>query len=90
MQRINFTPLPNIVFDKWLSELSPAEFKVFIAICRKEQDEISLNQLIQMTNLSKQGVINSLDNLIGYDLITKVKQSLKNKGNAINLYSINL
>jgi len=96
MQRINFTPLPNIVFDKWLSELSPAEFKVFIAICRKtygwhkEQDRISLSQLIKMTALSERGIINSLSKLEGYNLIAKTKQQLKNNGATSNLYSINL
>jgi hypothetical protein len=48
----NTTPVPDEVFDELLADLSGAEIKVLLYICRrtfgwkKERDTISLNQLV--------------------------------------------
>src|SRR4029079_11268691 len=48
----NTTPIPDEVFDELLADLSGAEVKVLLYICRrtfgwkKESDNISLNQML--------------------------------------------
>lgn len=57
----NFTQIPNEILDR-MHEMTPAEFKVLVAICRKtfgwhkERDIISLTQLEEMTGLSRTAV----------------------------------
>lgn len=57
----NFTQIPNEILDR-MGEMTPAEFKVLMAICRKtfgwhkESDVISLTQLEEMTQLSRTAV----------------------------------
>lgn len=57
----NFTQIPNEILDK-MAEMTPAEFKVLVAICRKtfgwqkERDVISLSQLEELTGLSRTAV----------------------------------
>lgn len=57
----NFTQIPNDLLDK-MADMSPAEFKVLMAICRKtfgwrkSHDVISLSQLEEMTGLSRTAV----------------------------------
>jgi hypothetical protein len=47
----NSTQIPDVIFDRWMAELSGAEFKVLLYIARrtygfgKDADNISLNQL---------------------------------------------
>jgi phage replication O-like protein O len=47
----NSTQIPDVIFDRWMAELSGAEFKVLLYIARrtygfgKDADQISLNQL---------------------------------------------
>jgi phage replication O-like protein O len=49
----NTTPIPDEVFDELLADLSGAELKVLLYICRrtfgwkKESDNISLNQMLR-------------------------------------------
>ena len=48
----NYTPVPDELFDEQLAELSGAELKVLLYVCRrtfgfkKESDNISLSQLL--------------------------------------------
>lgn len=57
----NFTQIPNEILDK-MADMTPAEFKVLMAICRKtfgwqkERDVISLSQLEELTGLSRTAV----------------------------------
>lgn len=57
----NYTQIPNELLDK-MADMSPAEFKVLMAICRKtfgwqkSHDVISLTQLERMTGLSRSAV----------------------------------
>ena len=47
----NSTQIPDIILDRWMAELSGAEFKVLLYVARrtygfgKESDNISLNQM---------------------------------------------
>ena len=74
-----YTPVPNIYIDEHLADLSGAETKLLFAILRKtagwrkEQDEISLSQLEQMTGLDRKSVIVGLRGLLERRLIAQVK-----------------
>jgi len=60
------TQIPNVYLDIVMPDISPAEFKVLMAISRltfgwqKTGDHISVNQIMKMTALSGQGVMNCL------------------------------
>lgn len=75
----NFTPVPNVFFDYWMTILSPAEFKILLCICRKtfgwhkDKDRISLRQIVNMTELNKSTVVKGIDKLIEFDLVLKTK-----------------
>ena len=61
-----FTQIPNLLLDEQMAVMGDAELRVTLAIARqtfgwhKESDLISLSQLIKMTGLSRQGVINGV------------------------------
>lgn len=63
----NHTQTPNTLFDVYLPLMSGAELKVTLAICRKtfgwhqKEDRLSLSQLQKLTGLSRQSVINGID-----------------------------
>lgn len=65
----NFTTIPNIILDVWITELSPAEFKIILVIARKtfgwhkRQDRISLSQFETTTGLSRRGIIDAINSL---------------------------
>ena len=62
----NFTQTPNLLFDEQMAVMGNAELRVTLAIVRqtfgwhKESDVISLSQLIKMTGLSRQGVVDGV------------------------------
>lgn len=92
----NTTHIPNAIFDYWMAILSPGEFKVLLAICRKTlgwrkvRDRISLRQIEVMTGLSKKGIVTILQTLVEYDLIVKL-QSIDEYGRTDpNLYELQL
>lgn len=64
IQPPNYTQIPNTILDA-MGEMSGAEFKVVMAIARqtfgwhKERDKISISQLMALTGLSRQGVVNA-------------------------------
>lgn len=92
--RPNFTQIPNVVFDHWMAILTPAEFKVLLCICRKtfgwhkEKDRISLKQIADLTGLSRQSVINNIENLIAAGLVVKFKKKDSLTGDEPNCYEI--
>ncbi|MEO1297634.1 MAG: replication protein [Cyanobacteria bacterium J06636_16] len=65
----NYTQVPNIVLDS-IAELSNAEFKVIMTICRKtlgwqrEKERLSISYLMELTGLSNQGVIRATKTLM--------------------------
>lgn len=72
----NTTQIPNIILDEWMSELTPAEFKVIMLIARqtygwhKESDRISYSQLIEKTGY-------------GADTITVAVKALRKSGRIV-------
>lgn len=94
--RPNTASIPNILFDYWMAKLSPAEFKVLMAIARKtygwnkQRDRISLRQLTDLTGLHKTGVIKATEKLIELSLVIKIKFKDEFDGSdAPNQYEIN-
>lgn len=85
----NTAQIPNVLFDVVMARVSPAQFKVLMAVARKtygwgkESDRISLSQLQQMTGLSRQGVI---DAVAGLGWIINAHQ----RPQSITEYSINI
>ncbi len=92
----NTSPIPNILFDYWMAKLTPAEFKVLMAIARKtygwhkQKDRISLRQLTELTGLHKSGVIKATEKLLELNLVIKFKFKDEFDGSdAPNQYEIN-
>jgi phage replication O-like protein O len=93
----NSAPIPNILIDYWMARLTPAEFKVLIAIARKTygwqkaRDRISIRQLTELTGLHKTGVIKAADNLVEMGLVIKLKfKDPLDGSDAPNQYEINI
>lgn len=90
MQIPNHTQIPNELIDKWMRELSHAQFKVMIAVCRKtigwhkQTDSISVSQITEMTGVTKKTVIESLKQLEKLRLITTKKEYRKTTDITIN------
>jgi len=65
----NFTPVPNVIFDKIMRTLTPGAVKVIFAICRytygwgKKSDRISLSQLSDMTGMERKSVVRTVRQL---------------------------
>ena len=90
MQIPNHTQVPNELIDKWMRELSNAQFKVMIAICRKtigwhkQTDSISISQIMELTGVAKKTVIESLKALESSGLIKTKKEYRKTTDITIN------
>ena len=90
MQVPNHTQIPNELIDKWMRELSHAQFKVMIAICRKtigwhkETDSISVSQIAEMTGVTKKTAIVAIKELERLRLIKTKKQYRKTTDITIN------
>jgi phage replication O-like protein O len=73
----NFTQAPNLLFDVHLREMGNAELRVVLVICRKtfgfhkDRDRISLSQLQKATGMSRQGVINGINQAVDRGLARK-------------------
>ena len=76
-----YTFVPNVYVDEHLAELSGAETKVLLAIIRrtfgeqKDSDEISIEQLQQMTGLARNSVRSGLRGLLERGLIAQTKSA---------------
>lgn len=63
----NYTQVPNDLFDTHMAHMGEAELKVVLAAVRKvigfhkTSDPISITQFMEMTGLSRQGVIDGVD-----------------------------
>ena len=90
----NYTQIPNVCFDYWMENLSPAEFKVLMCICRKTlgyhrpSDNLSLSQIMKLTGLSRGGVINSIEKLESVQLITRSRNQSAEHGCEATTYKI--
>lgn len=96
LPHINSTQVPNIIFDYWMNQLTPAQFKVLLCICRKTygwhkiRDSISLSQIRKMTGMSRQGVVNALTKLQDLELVKKDMNRDELGNNETNYYEIHL
>lgn len=91
----NTASIPNIFFDHWMAKLTPAEFKLLMAIARKtygwnkKKDRISLRQLTELTGLNKSSVVRSTEDLVNMGLVLKFKTK-GDYGDLPNEYEINV
>ena len=80
-----FVPIPNAYIDRYLADLSGAELKVLLAVLRrtvgwrKESDEISIEQLQQMTGLARNSVRAGLRGLLERGLIVECTRATGSK-----------
>ncbi|MBK6545745.1 MAG: replication protein [Saprospiraceae bacterium] len=76
------TQVPNILFDKYLPNLSESELKIILIIIRqtagwintktgfrKSKDRLSISQFISKTNLSRRVVSSTISKLVNKGLI---------------------
>jgi len=65
----NHTQIPNIIIDHHMSELSHAQFKVLMSICRKtigwhkQSDYISISQIVELAGVSNKTVVGAIKQL---------------------------
>jgi len=94
LSKINHTQVPNDFLDTWMCRLSPKTSIVFLAICRKtigwhkDTDFISVSQIMELTGLSKNGVVSSIKELEEVGLILKESNTIGNVS-LPNTYTIN-
>jgi len=87
----NWTQVPNLLLDEKMSQVSPAEFKCIMLITRKtvgfhrQMARISLKEFTIKCGLSKQGVLNSINNLLEKGFIKKTKQDGYEEANQYGL-----
>ena len=68
--RPNFFQCPNVLIDKFMSELSGSDLKCYLTIIRqttgwhKKEDRISISQFVNFTGLSNRSVIDSCRRLV--------------------------
>jgi phage replication O-like protein O len=80
--KLNWTQIPNSILDK-MGDLTDAELRVLLAICRKtigyhkDTDVISHSQLVEMTGLSVHGLKTARESLVEKNLI---RYSVQGKG----------
>tara|TARA_R110000868_G_C10934466_1_gene766605 strand:- start:836 stop:1810 length:975 start_codon:yes stop_codon:yes gene_type:complete len=92
----NFTMIPNVIFDHWMKTLSHLQFKVLLCICRKtlgwnkDRDMLSLNQISDLTNSSKDGVRECLKVLESHGLIKKHISTNDYGSSNPNVYEIDI
>lgn len=90
---LHHTQIPDVYLDKVMRVLSPATFKVLMAISRftfgwkKTEEQISFECLSEYTGLSKQGIMNSLEDLEASKIIIIERGDWK--GHKRNIYKIN-
>lgn len=75
---LNYTQIPNILFDEWIPKLKQAELRVLLVIMRqtfgwqnKKWDQISNAQLVKKTGLKRQCCTKAANSLIAKGLISK-------------------
>lgn len=74
----NYTQMPNVLLDH-MAEMGNAELRIIMAIARKTfgwqkcSDRISLSQLVELTGLSRQGVIDGTAQAVENGWATKTE-----------------
>lgn len=78
--RPNYTQTPNLLLDQHIKDMGEAELKVVLIAVRKtigwhkERDMISLSQFQEATGMSRQGVINGINDAVKRGVLSKVRQ----------------
>ena len=79
-QAPNHTQVPNLLLDEHMRDMSEAELRIMLAVCRKtfgwhkQKDRISLTQLEELTGMSRQGVIGGVQKAIGRGLLERFER----------------
>lgn len=66
IEKLNFTQIPNIILDELLIDMTKAELKVILVICRKtigwhkETDAVSYSQFEKLTGLGRQAIATAI------------------------------
>lgn len=91
----NYTQIPNIIFDYWISILKPTEFVVLSFLCRHtfgfhySNCEVSKSMLGKMLKMGKSTVNSAVDALEKHGIILKYQHKNQN-GYQPNVYSLNI
>lgn len=91
----NFTQIPNVIFDHWMAILKPSEFTVLMCLCRKiygwhkTSDFISKSQIMRLTGLTKNTVLNAIKALIDHGLVEQAPYC-DERGYHPNEYKLNV
>jgi phage replication O-like protein O len=73
----NSTQVPNLIIDELMPLISPATFKILMCICRqtygwhKDEDQISISRMMQLTGLSNRCVIDTSRVLIDAGIVNR-------------------
>lgn len=94
-QAPNYTQIPNVFIDYWMSRLTMPEFIILMVIARNtfgwhvKKTELSLNAICNVSSIEKKAVLRALSSLEKRGLITSKKRK---KGNVFqtNSYQINV
>lgn len=76
----NYTQVPNILIDEIMRDMDGAELKVVLVAIRKTigyhkiSDAISLSQFEELTGLSRQGVLNGLEQAINRGVMRELDE----------------
>lgn len=79
-----YTQIPNIVLDEWMKILSHIELKVMLFICRKtfgwhkERVTISLKEIHEELEGSKNWIIKAIKSLVKHGLIKETQNKIHN------------
>ncbi|MDY0667419.1 replication protein [Pasteurella multocida] len=86
----NSFQVPNAVIDDLMSQMSGAELKFYLAVIRKtkgwnkEEDAISITQLMEVTGLSNRKVIDACNSLVEIGLLNQKTGARNTKIFSIN------
>ncbi|HII3690477.1 TPA: replication protein, partial [Pasteurella multocida] len=86
----NSFQVPNAVIDDLMSQMSGAELKCYLAVIRKtkgwnkEEDAISITQLMEVTGLSNRKVIDACNSLVEIGLLNQKTGARNTKIFSIN------
>ena len=75
----NYTQVPNIILDSMMMDMGEAEFKIVMAIVRntfgwhKKRKRMSLTYIMKATGMSKQGVLNGIEQAIERGIVSRRK-----------------
>lgn len=79
--KLNYTQIPNTLFDEMLPKLGAGEMRILLVIMRhtfgwgnKEWEWISISQLMEKTGMQRKAVCNNTKSLEKKGIITKVLQ----------------